>query len=83
MTLPSEVTFGGMRPLHGRLRLPGDKSISHRALMFAALADGCSTITNLATGEDVHATRLAIERCGVDGPYSTTFYASFPFTRSG
>ena len=37
--------------------LPGDKSISHRALIFAALADGRSAITHLATGADVHATR--------------------------
>ena len=38
--VPDELAFGGARPLRGRLRLPGDKSISHRALLFAALADG-------------------------------------------
>ena len=43
--LPDELAFGGARPLRGRLRLPGDKSISHRALLFAALATGRSTIT--------------------------------------
>ena len=42
-----------MRALRGRLRLPGDKSISHRALLFAALATGRSSLTNLATGDDV------------------------------
>ena len=47
------LAVGGARPLRGRLRVPGDKSISHRALIFAALADGTSTITNLATGADV------------------------------
>ena len=36
-----------------RVRVPGDKSISHRALLFAAIADGASTIANLATGDDV------------------------------
>jgi 3-phosphoshikimate 1-carboxyvinyltransferase len=57
--------LGGTRPVRGRLRLPGDKSISHRALMFGALADGRSTITHLATGADVHATRAALEQLGV------------------
>ncbi len=65
MTLPTEISTGGVRPLRGRLRLPGDKSISHRALMFAALADGRSTIMHLATGADVHATRSALEQLGV------------------
>ena len=45
---------------------PGDKSISHRALLFAALATGRSTLTNLATGDDVHATRAALDALGVD-----------------
>jgi 3-phosphoshikimate 1-carboxyvinyltransferase len=65
VTLPTEISTGGVRPLRGRLRLPGDKSISHRALLFAALADGRSTITHLATGADVHATRSALEQLGV------------------
>jgi 3-phosphoshikimate 1-carboxyvinyltransferase len=65
VTLPAEVAFGGGRPLRGRLRVPGDKSISHRALLFAALADGRSAITHLATGADVHATRIALEHLGV------------------
>ena len=55
MSQPAELVFGGVRALRGRLRLPGDKSISHRALLFAALATGRSSITNLATGEDVQA----------------------------
>jgi 3-phosphoshikimate 1-carboxyvinyltransferase len=65
MSLPESLTFGGARPLGGRLRVPGDKSISHRALMFAALADGESTISHLATGADVRATRGALEALGV------------------
>ncbi len=51
--LSDELAFGGVRPLRGRVRVPGDKSISHRALLFAAIADGRSTLTHLATGEDV------------------------------
>jgi 3-phosphoshikimate 1-carboxyvinyltransferase len=61
----SEVVVGGARPLRGRLRVPGDKSISHRALLFAAIADGRSTITGLATGADVAATRRGLELLGV------------------
>lgn len=37
----------GGKPLRGRIRLPGDKSLSHRAILFAALADGRSEIDNL------------------------------------
>jgi 3-phosphoshikimate 1-carboxyvinyltransferase len=63
--LDAELVVGGRRPLRGRLRVPGDKSISHRALIFAALADGRSSITHLATGGDVHATRVALTALGV------------------
>jgi len=65
VNLPTELAFGGARAVRGRLELPGDKSISHRALLFAALATGRSTITNLSTGDDVRATRAAIEALGV------------------
>ena len=41
------------RPLAGTARLPGDKSISHRALMFGGLASGETRITGLLEGEDV------------------------------
>jgi 3-phosphoshikimate 1-carboxyvinyltransferase len=47
------------------MHVPGDKSISHRALLFGALADGESTISHLATGADVRATRAALEGLGV------------------
>lgn len=65
MSTTDELQFGGGRPLRGRLRVPGDKSISHRALFFAALADGRSELTNLATGEDVHATSVVLGHLGV------------------
>ncbi|MDJ0962212.1 MAG: 3-phosphoshikimate 1-carboxyvinyltransferase [Acidimicrobiia bacterium] len=50
--------------------LPGDKSLSHRALIFAALAEGPSQIDHLGPGADVAATRHAVTRLGVsiDGP---------------
>lgn len=51
-------------PLRGELPVPGDKSISHRALMLAALADGASRITGLSGGADVAATAGAISALG-------------------
>ena len=51
-------------PLRGRVRVPGDKSISHRVLMLAALADGESTIGGLSDGGDVACTRAIVEALG-------------------
>ena len=45
--------------------MPGDKSISHRALILAALGDGTSRVTGLNTGADVDATRRCLTRLGV------------------
>lgn len=56
----------GPLQLLGEVWLPGDKSISHRALLFAAIADGVSTIANLGTGADVAATRRLISALGID-----------------
>jgi 3-phosphoshikimate 1-carboxyvinyltransferase len=53
-----------VRGLRGRLRVPGDKSISHRALLLAARADGRSEITGLSAGEDVIHTGTAIRAFG-------------------
>ncbi|MEL6542604.1 MAG: 3-phosphoshikimate 1-carboxyvinyltransferase [Pseudomonadota bacterium] len=57
-------TFHQTGPLRGRLRVPGDKSISHRALMFAGLAVGRSRIEGLLEGEDVLATAAAMRQLG-------------------
>lgn len=46
------------------ISLPGDKSISHRALMLASIADGVSEITNLNDGKDVQSTMQALQACG-------------------
>jgi 3-phosphoshikimate 1-carboxyvinyltransferase len=51
-------------PLAGTVRVPGDKSISHRALMFGALAVGRTEITGLLEGEDVLATAAAMRALG-------------------
>jgi len=52
--------------LRGELRLPGDKSISHRALLFAALAAGESTIEGAGDGADVRSTAGIVAALGVD-----------------
>jgi 3-phosphoshikimate 1-carboxyvinyltransferase len=53
-------------PLTGKALVPGDKSISHRALMLAGLAVGRSTIDGLLEGEDVLRTAGALRQMGVD-----------------
>ena len=50
----------------GTVRVPGDKSISHRALMLAALARGRSELTGLLTGEDVKSTARVLRQLGAD-----------------
>lgn len=52
-------------PVLGSISLPGDKSISHRALMFSALANGECIIHNLSTGADVESTRNCLSGCGI------------------
>jgi len=56
--------FLPMGPMKGAIRVPGDKSISHRALMFAGLAVGRSRISGLLEGEDVLATAAAMRQFG-------------------
>ena len=46
--------------LNGRMRVPGDKSISHRALMLAAIAEGQSRISGFLDSEDTLATMAAL-----------------------
>ncbi len=53
------------RPLRGELTVPGDKSISHRAVIFASLVEGRSRIRNLSGGEDNLRTVQAFEDLGV------------------
>jgi 3-phosphoshikimate 1-carboxyvinyltransferase len=51
-------------PVRGAIEVPGDKSISHRSLLFGALAVGETRVTGLLDAEDVHSTRKAVERMG-------------------
>lgn len=52
-------------PISGALRFPGDKSLSHRAIIFGSLAEGVSHFTNVLSGEDCVCTRKAFEAMGV------------------
>ena len=54
----------GGTPLKGELRVPGDKSISHRALLLGALAEGTTMIDGLADGDDVSRTAAAVSALG-------------------
>ena len=64
MTVSS--TFSKSPPLKGTVTVPGDKSISHRALMLSALAVGESRIEGLLEGHDVLATAAAMRAMGAD-----------------
>jgi 3-phosphoshikimate 1-carboxyvinyltransferase len=52
----------------GRLRVPGDKSISHRALMFGALSEGTSRVTGILRSADVQSTAGMLRALGVELP---------------
>ena len=66
--LDFKVTAGGA--LRGKLRVPGDKSISHRSIMFGSLADGTSHVKGFLQGEDSLNTLRAFRAMGViiEGP---------------
>ena len=52
--------------LRGEVRLPGDKSISHRALILGALANGTSRLRGLSHGDDVQSTAACLRALGVE-----------------
>ncbi|MFM6854005.1 MAG: 3-phosphoshikimate 1-carboxyvinyltransferase [Sphingopyxis sp.] len=58
------ASFAPSGPLRGTVRVPGDKSISHRSLMLSALAVGESRVTGLLEGEDVLSTAAAMRAMG-------------------
>lgn len=61
---PQPITARRSAPLRGTVEIPGDKSISHRALMFGAMARGETHVTGLLEGEDVQATAAAMRAFG-------------------
>lgn len=62
--MPQPLISSRARPLTGTLRIPGDKSISHRALILGGLSVGETTIEGLLEGEDVLATAAAMRAFG-------------------
>lgn len=62
--VPRPATFQHSGPLRGTIKVPGDKSVSHRAIMLSALAVGESRISGLLEGEDVLATAAAMRAMG-------------------
>src|SRR5438067_4432542 len=52
--------------LSGSVTLPGDKSISHRYAMIAAIAEGASRIRNYSTGADCHSTLGCVRALGIE-----------------
>lgn len=61
---PQMLTLSPRGPLRGTIAVPGDKSISHRSVMFGALAVGETVIEGLLEGEDVLATAAAMRAMG-------------------
>jgi len=61
---PKPMTAHRAEPLTGHIAVPGDKSISHRSLMFGALAVGRTTVQGLLESEDVMATAAAMRAVG-------------------
>jgi 3-phosphoshikimate 1-carboxyvinyltransferase len=59
------MKLASARRIRGRLRLPGDKSISHRAALIAALADGPSEISNFSTARDCASTLSCLRDLGI------------------
>lgn len=60
------ATITPARRVRGTLRVPGDKSISHRYALIAAVADGASALSNYAPGADCQSTLACLGRLGVE-----------------
>ena len=61
----ASLTITPGRPLRGTITLPGDKSITHRAIILSALAEGISTVSDYCRGEDCLDTMRAFQSLGV------------------
>jgi 3-phosphoshikimate 1-carboxyvinyltransferase len=64
MTAPRILVVTGGVPCRGTVHTPGEKSISHRAVLFGALAEGTSVVRGLSDGADVAASLAAVEAMG-------------------
>jgi len=66
MPSSAAVIIAPARRVRGRLQVPGDKSISHRYALLAALAEGRSELTNFSPGADCRSTLCCLRQLGVD-----------------
>lgn len=66
MSKNSSASSALCQKISGHITVPGDKSVSHRAIMLASIAEGASLITGLLEGEDVMATISAFRAMGVE-----------------
>ena len=66
MSIGDTITIRPARSLRGSLRLPGDKSISHRYAMLAALAEGTTRLENFSTGADCASTLACVAALGAE-----------------
>jgi 3-phosphoshikimate 1-carboxyvinyltransferase len=64
VTAPRILVVDGAVPCRGEVRTPGEKSISHRAVLLGALAEGTSVVRGLSDGADVAASLAAVEAMG-------------------
>ena len=60
------MNFQKISRLRGEITVPGDKSISHRAVMFGSLADGTTEVTNFLQGADCLSTIDAFRKMGIE-----------------
>ena len=59
------MIFHKTKNLKGEITVPGDKSISHRAVMFGAISEGKTRVTNFLQGEDCLSTIGCFRRLGI------------------
>ena len=65
METMADLLIQPSRGLHGAITTPGDKSLSHRAVMFAAIAEGTTEISGFLTAEDTLNTAKAVQQLGI------------------
>ena len=69
-------TIHAVKSLSGGVEPPGDKSISHRYAMLAALAEGASELRNFAAARDCHSTLGCMKSLGADVMVNGTTFRS-------
>jgi len=65
VAMSRSIRIRGPAAIRGSLRVPGDKSISHRVALLASIAEGLTTITGFASSVDCHSTLDCIRRLGI------------------